>query len=84
MTAPLTGLVLLMEFTHQGNEILVPTILAIGKAVAASAWAERTHTEAKLSKETGGAPQTRTKTKNTLSASPELNARHRAAPDSRP
>ncbi|WP_455159613.1 chloride channel protein [Schaalia cardiffensis] len=46
MTAPLTGLVLLMEFTHQGNEILVPTILAIGKAVAASAWAERTHTEA--------------------------------------
>lgn len=46
MKAPLTGLVLLMEFTHQGSEILVPTILAIGKAVAATAWAERTHTEA--------------------------------------
>lgn len=46
MKAPLTGLVLLMEFTHQGSEILVPTILAIGGAVAASAWAERTHTEA--------------------------------------
>lgn len=41
MKAPFTGLVLVMEFTHQGAEILVPAVLAIGGAVAATAWAER-------------------------------------------
>lgn len=46
MKAPLTGLLLVVEFTHEGSEILVPMILAIGGAVAATAWAEQAHTEA--------------------------------------
>ncbi|WP_022869121.1 chloride channel protein [Schaalia vaccimaxillae] len=41
MKAPFTGLILVMEFTHQGSEILVPAVIAIGGAVAATAWAER-------------------------------------------
>lgn len=41
MKAPFTGLVLVLEFTQQGAQILVPTALAIGAAVAATAWAER-------------------------------------------
>ncbi len=44
MKAPFTGLVLVLEFTHQGTEILVPAVLAIGGAVAATAWAERSRT----------------------------------------
>lgn len=46
MKAPFTGLILVMEFTHQGAEILVPAVLAVSGAVAATAWAERTRPHA--------------------------------------
>ena len=46
MKAPFTGLVLVLEFTQQGAQILVPTALAIGAAVAATAWAERSAPDA--------------------------------------
>ncbi|WP_165217313.1 chloride channel protein [Schaalia sp. ZJ1691] len=44
MKAPFTGLILVIEFTHQGAELLVPACVAIGGAVAATAWAQRSAT----------------------------------------
>lgn len=41
LNAPFTGLVLVAEFTHQGAQILVPTVLAIGMGVATRAIAEQ-------------------------------------------
>lgn len=40
MRAPVTGLVLLMEFTHQGSQLLVPAVIAIGAATAVTSWVE--------------------------------------------
>mgnify|MGYP000858422938 FL=1 len=41
MSAPFTGLVLVIEFTAQGQTILVPAALAVGGATAATAWLSR-------------------------------------------
>lgn len=41
MRAPFTALVLVLEFTHQGSTILVPTVIALGGAVAAATLMER-------------------------------------------
>lgn len=40
MRAPFTALVLVLEFTQQGVQILVPALLALAGAVAASSWME--------------------------------------------
>lgn len=41
MNAPFTGLILVIEFTAQGPTILVPAILAVGGATAATTWLTR-------------------------------------------
>ncbi|WP_075892251.1 chloride channel protein [Actinomyces provencensis] len=40
MRAPFTALVLVLEFTQQGVQVLVPALLALAGAVAGSAWIE--------------------------------------------
>ncbi|WP_052450402.1 chloride channel protein [Actinomyces polynesiensis] len=40
MRAPFTALVLVLELTQQGVQVLVPALLALAGAVAASAWVE--------------------------------------------
>ncbi len=47
MHAPFTALVLLLEFTHQGSSVLVPTVLAIGGATAVVTWLRRRETRAR-------------------------------------
>ena len=51
MRAPFTALVLVMEFTHQGSTILVPTVLALGGAVAVSTLMERRWRTARIDAE---------------------------------
>ena len=41
MNAPFTGLILVIEFTGQGPTILVPAVLAVGGATAATTWLTR-------------------------------------------
>ena len=41
MNAPFTGLILVIEFTAQGPTILVPAVLAVGGATAATTWLTR-------------------------------------------
>ncbi len=45
MSAPLTALCLVIEFTHRGATLLVPTTIALGLGVGASRlWTQlRTH-----------------------------------------
>lgn len=51
MRAPFTALVLVMEFTHQGSTVLVPTVIALGGAVAVATLLERRWTTAKIDAE---------------------------------
>ena len=41
MNAPFTGLILVIKFTAQGPTILVPAVLAVGGATAATTWLTR-------------------------------------------
>lgn len=51
MRAPFTALVLVLEFTHQGATVLVPTVLALGGAVAAATLLERRWRTARIDAE---------------------------------
>lgn len=58
MRAPFTALVLVMEFTHQGAGILVPSVLAVAGAVAAVSWVGRRLPERPATHEGGDADPT--------------------------